>query len=211
MPMIFGGVSRARLALVAVSFVSAATLALPSVAQNPQPVRVRGTVASLDGTTLVVKSREGNDVTIQLNDNWGAGSVVKASMADIKPGTYVGIAALPDGDGLKSLEVLVFPEALRGTAEGHFPWDLKPNRNMSNGTVGDAVQSVDGRTITVSYKGGEKKLVVPNDVPIVTLGPADRSDVKPGVAVFIITQRSPEGTLKAGRVTVGKDGVNPPM
>jgi hypothetical protein len=202
---------RVRVALAGIAFASAAALALPSFAQAPQPVRVRGTVASLDGTTLVVKSREGTDVTIQLNDNWGAGSVVKASMADIKPGAYVGIAALPEGEGLKSLEVLVLPEALRGVAEGHYPWDLKPNSNMTNGTVGDAVQSVDGRTVTVSYKGGEKKIVVPNDVPIVTLGPADKSDVKPGVAVFLIAQRSPEGTLKAGRVTVGKDGVNPPM
>jgi hypothetical protein len=208
---IFSNRTGVRVTFAGLVFASALVLALPSLAQAPQSVRVRGTVASLDGTTLVVKSREGSDVTIQLNDNWGAGSVVKASMADIKPGSYVGIAALPEGDGLKSLEVLILPEALRGVAEGHYAWDLKPNSNMTNGTVGDAVQSVDGRTVTVSYKGGEKKIVVPNDVPIVTLGPADKSDVKPGVGIFVTAQRSPEGALKAGRVTVGKDGVNPPM
>jgi hypothetical protein len=208
---IFNSATGLRVALVGIGLASVAALTLPSLAQNPAPVRVRGTIASLDGSTLVVKSREGTDVAVQLNDNWGVSSVVKASMADIKPGAYVGIAAVPEGNGLKSLEVLILPEAMRGVGEGHYAWDLKPNSNMTNGTVGDAVKAVDGHTVTVSYKGGEKKLSIPDNIPIVTIGPADKSDVKPGATVFLIAQRSPEGALKAGRLTVGKNGVDPPM
>jgi hypothetical protein len=185
---------------------------VPGMAQKGDPVRVRGTVASLDGSTLVVHSREGADVSIHLADDWGAIGVVKASMADIKPGVFVGAASLPQSDtSLRAIEVLVFPEALRGSGEGHYPWDLKPSSMMTNATVGNAVDGVDGRTVTLSYKGGEQKITIPADAPIVTFTEAAKTDVKAGAPVFVPTQRQADGTMTAGRVVVGKDGVVPPM
>jgi hypothetical protein len=182
-----------------------------ALAQGAPPVRVRGTVASLEGSTLTVKSRTGEDVAIRLAETWNAGGVVKATLADIKPGTFVGIAAMPAGSGLRALEVLVFPEAMRGSNEGHYPWDLQPESSMTNATVAGDVQGADGRTLTLSYKDGNKAITVPPDVPIVTFAPADKADVKPGAAVFVPTQRQPDGTLQATRVLVGKDGTVPPM
>jgi len=182
-----------------------------ALAQAAQPVRVRGTVASLDGTTLKVKARTGEDVTIKLADNWSAAGVIKASLADIKQGTFVGIAAMPGGTSLRALEVLVFPDAMRGSNEGHYPWDLQPESTMTNATVSGDMQSGNGRELTLTHKNGETKIAVGPDVSIVTFAPAERSDVKPGAAVFVGTQRPPDGTLQAARVLVGKDGTVPPM
>jgi len=185
-----------------------------AVAANPadQVVRVRGTVASLSGDQLQVNSREGKAVTITLNKGWRASAVVKASISDIKPGDFVGIASLPKsagGDG--ALEVLIFPPALKGTGEGSYGWDLKPNSTMTNATVGDAVKSVDGSTVTVNYHGKEKKISIPNGTPVVTLAPATADDVKPGTAVFIPSQKDANGMLSTGQLIVGKNGVVPPM
>src|SRR3954469_21787041 len=105
----------------------------------------------------------------------------------------------------------VFPESMRGTGEGHYPWDLQPESTMTNATVASDVQSVDGRTLTLSYKDGEQKIVVPSGTPIVTFAVAERSEIKTGAAVFVPTQRQPDGTLQATRVLVGKGGVVPPM
>jgi hypothetical protein len=183
-----------------------------ALAQAAQPVRVRGTVVSLDGATLRVTSRAGEDVPIRLAENWAVAGVVKAHLDDITPGTFVGVAALPQaGDSLRAIEVLIFPESMRGTGEGHSPWDLLPQSSMTNATVASAVQGVDGRTLTLSYKGGAKTVTVPPDAPIVTLGPAERSEVTAGAAVFVPAQRQADGTLQAVRVLVGKDGVVPPM
>jgi hypothetical protein len=196
----------------AVAVVALALGSMQATAQSTNPVRVRGTVGSLDRSTLVVHSREGADVSIHLADNWAATGIVKASMSDIKPGVFIGTASLPQSDGsLRSLEVVVFPEAARGTGEGHYPWDLKPTSMMTNATVSKAVDSVDGRTVTLSYKGGEQKIVIPSDAPIVTFAEAQKSDVKAGAAVFVPTQRQADGTLSATRVVVGKDGLVPPM
>lgn len=185
-----------------------------AVAANPadQVVRVRGTVASLSGDQLQVNSREGKAVTITLNKGWRASAVVKASISDIKPGDFVGIASLPKsagGDG--ALEVLIFPPALKGTGEGSYGWDLKPKSTMTNATVGDAVKSVDGSTVTVNYHGKEKKISIPNGTPVVTLAPATVDDVKPGTAVFIPSQKDANGMLSTGQLIVGKNGVVPPM
>jgi len=183
-----------------------------AAAQVSNAVRVRGTVVSLTGSTLIVHSRDGADISIHLADGWGVTGVVKASMSDIKPGVFIGTASLPQSDGsLRSLEVLVFPEALRGTGEGHYPWDLKPTSMMTNATVANAVDGVDGRTVTLSYKGGEQKIAIPADAPIVTIAEAQKSDVKAGVAVFIPATHQPDGTLETSRVVVGKDGLVPPM
>ena len=184
-----------------------------SAAYADTPVRVRGTVVSLDGNTLVVHPKNGSDITVMLNDNFGAVAVVKASMADIKEGTFIGTATVTQPDSsLKSEEVVVFPDKMRGTGEGHYPWDLGSKSMMTNATVSNAVKSVDGQSITVTYKGGEKKIDVPGNVPVVTLVPgSDKADIKPGVIVFVPTQKHDDGTLHAGAVLFGKDGLTPPM
>lgn len=177
------------------------------------PVRVRGSVVSLDGNKLVVHPKTGDDVTVMLNDNYGAIAVEKASMADIKEGTFIGTATVTQPDSsLKSVEVVVFPDKMRGTAEGHYPWDLGPKSMMTNATVANAVKGVDGQTITVTYKGGEKKIDVPANVPVVTFVPgSDKADIKPGVIVFVPTQKQEDGSFHAGAVLFGKDGLIPPM
>jgi hypothetical protein len=177
------------------------------------PVRVRGTVVSLEGTKLVVHPKTGDNVTITLNDNYGAVAVVKASMADVKEGTFIGTATVTQPDSsLNSVEVVVFPDKMRGTGEGHYPWDLGGKSMMTNATVSNAVKGVDGQTITVAYKGGEKKIDVPANVPVVTLVPgSDKADIKPGVIVFVPTQKQEDGSLHAGAVLFGKDGLTPPM
>jgi hypothetical protein len=191
---------------------STALAALSSTVLAAEGVRVRGTVASIGGDTLVVKSRDGDNVTIKLNAGWKAGGIAKARLADIKPGDFVVIASLPTpagGDG--ALEVLIFPPAMRGTGEGSYGWDLKPNSTMTNGAVSEAVQSVEGTTVNVVYHGQSRKIVVTPSTPIVTFAPAVNADVKPGAAVFVPANRADDGKLSAGQVVVGKDGVVPPM
>jgi hypothetical protein len=201
-----------RRAVIAALFLISAWGSAPAHAQSSQTVRVRGTVVSLDGNTLMVKSREGETVPIHLSDTWSVSGIVRASLADIKPGTYIGTAAMPQQDGsLRALEVLIFPEPMRGTGEGHSRWDLLPDSTMTNATVSDTVQAVDGQTLTLTYKGEQKRVSVPPNVPVVTLTPAQKTDVTIGAPVFISTQRQPDGTLTAARVTVGLNGVAPPM
>jgi hypothetical protein len=201
----------AGLALAACAL--AAALLTPTLAgAEGAAVRVRGTVVSLDGSKLIVHAKDGKDVAVSLKDNYAVLAVVKSSMADIKTGTFIGTATVPQPDSsLRSLEVVVFPDALRGFAEGHYPWDLGPSSMMTNATVANAVQGVDGQTITVTYKGGEKKIVVPSDVPVVALVPAAKGDITPGATVFVPTEKQADGTLLSGAVLFGKDGVVPPM
>ena len=193
-----------------VAFLGIAAL---SPAQAAETVHVRGAVVSLDGSMLTVKTREGPNAAVALKPGWKVAGVTKASAGDIKPGDFVGIASLPTtagGDG--AIEVLVFPPAMKGTGEGSYPWDLKPKSSMTNATVTNAVKGVEGRTLDLSYSGGkEKKISIPDDVPIVTFGPATQADVKPGAMVFVPAQRSGDGALAAGFVAVGANGVNPPM
>jgi hypothetical protein len=175
-------------------------------------VRVRGTVVSLVGNQLQVKSRDGQPLGVKLNDGWTAAAVKKASVSDIKVGDFVGIASLPKSDGGDgALEVLIFPPAMKGLGEGSYGWDLKPNSTMTNATVGNAVKSVDGRVVTVNYHGQDKKISIRNDTPVVTLAPATPDDVKPGTVVFIPALKGANGELSAGQLIVGKDGVVPPM
>jgi hypothetical protein len=199
---------RLALAFAAMVLVSASAFA------EGTPVRVRGTVVSLEGSKLVVHAKDGSDVTVNLADNYAALAVVKSSMADIKEGTFIGTATVTQPDSsLKSLEVVVFPDKMRGTGEGHYPWDLGGSKSMmTNATVSNAVKGVDGQTITVTYKGGEKKIDVPANVPVVTLVPgADKAEIKPGAIVFVPTQKQEDGSLHGGAVLFGKDGLTPPM
>lgn len=174
--------------------------------------RVRGVVESLSGDTLMVKSREGKDVTVMLKSGWAVTGVVNASVNDIKPGDFVGIASVPTESGVNgALEVLIFPAAMKGTGEGDYDWDLKPKSSMTNATVASAVKSVDGPTLSLTYKGGEKKISIPPGTPVVTLAQATKEDIKPGAGVIINGVTTGDNMVESDRVLVGINGVIPPM
>jgi hypothetical protein len=183
-----------------------------SFAQQP-PVRVRGEVVRTDGNTVIVKSRDGAELTVKLADNARVSGIVKAELSDIKPGTYIGTSAMPQPDGSqRALHVHIFPEALRGVAEGHTPYDIQPGSTMTNATVAEVVGAADAQTLLVKYKDGEKKIVVPPGAPIVTYAPGKMDELKPGAKIIIMAaQRQPDGTLTAGSINVGRDGMTPPM
>jgi Domain of unknown function (DUF5666) len=192
----------------------ALVLAAPAAwAQDAPPVRVRGTVERVDGDSYIVKARDGAELKVKLAANGTVVALVKASLADIKAGSYVGIAGMPQPDGSqRALEVHIFPEPMRGTGDGHRPWDLQPSSTMTNGNVEQTVAGSDGQTLTLKYKDGEKKILVPANTPIVSYVPGDKSELKPGAKVFIsAATKQPDGTLQAPRVNVGRDGVTPPM
>jgi hypothetical protein len=191
----------------------AAVLAAPPAWAQDAPVRVRGTIERLDGQALVVKARDGAELKVALPDNVVIVALVKASLTDIKQGSFVGVTGMPQPDGSqRALEVHIFPEAMRGTGEGHRPWDLRPQSTMTNANVEQTVASVDGQTLMMKYKDGEKKIIVPPDTPIVTYIPGDRNELKPGTKIFIAAAvKQPDGTLQAPRVNYGKDGLTPPM
>jgi Domain of unknown function (DUF5666) len=199
--------------LVAVAALALAVAIIAIASAQEQTVRVRGTIDSIDGQTMSVTARDGMKLAIKIADNATVAGVVKASMSDIKPGSYVGIAGMPQEDGSqRALEVLIFPEAMRGTAEGFRPWDLRPNSTMTNATVAEVLTKADAETMTLKYKDGEKTIVVPLDVPIVAYVPGDRSELKVGAKIFIAgAAKQPDGSLVAARIGVGRDGLTPPM
>ncbi|HXX03168.1 MAG TPA: hypothetical protein VEJ37_02460 [Xanthobacteraceae bacterium] len=176
--------------------------------QTPEVVRVRGTIENVEGSTLSVKDRSGVPLTIKVADNAPVNAVVKAAYSDIKANSYIAVTAVPQPDGSqRAVAILIFPEALRGIAEGHRPWDLSPNSTMTNGTV-DTVTSVEGQTLLLKYKGGEQKVVVPADAEIVTFARAGVADLKPGAKIFIVAAKKlPDGTLEAPNVAFGDYGV----
>jgi hypothetical protein len=179
-------------------------------------VRVRGTIERVEGQIFVVKSRDGAELKVVLADNALVVAIVKASLSDIRTGSFVGITGMPQADGSqKAVEVHVFPEAMRGTGEGHYPWDLQPQSTMTNANVvkiEQTVTGVEGQTLTMKYKDGEKKIIVPPGIPIVTYVMSDKSELKPGAKIFILAaKKQPDGTLQAPRVNFGKDGLTPPM
>jgi hypothetical protein len=187
-------------------------IATPALAQTPTPVRIRGAIQSVDANSMLVKSREGATLKIALADNLGVNAVVPIALNAVDSGKFIGAAAMKMPDGtMRALEVLVFPEAMRGTGEGHFPWDLQPESTMTNATVAAVVSASAGRELTVTYQGESLKMLVPVDVPVVTFEPSDRSLLKPGAHVFLTAQRAADGSLSAARVAVGKDGLIPPM
>jgi hypothetical protein len=187
-------------------------LAAPVANAQEPPVRVRGTIDRVEGDVYVVKARGGAELKLKLPDNVMVVALSKASLADIKQGSYVGVAGMPQADGSqKALEVHIFPEAMRGTGDGHRGWDLQPTSTMTNGNVEQTSASSDGQVLTLKYKDGEKKIVVPADAPIVVYVPGEKSELKPGASIFIAAAtKQPDGTLQAPRVNVGR-GVAPPM
>jgi hypothetical protein len=182
-------------------------------AQTAPTVRIRGTIESVDGNTLAIKTREGTDVKVNMTDNVAVFAVVKTSLSEIKDGSYIGVTGLPEPDGTqKAIAVHIFPENQRGAAEGFRPWDARANSTMTNATVAQTVKGTDGQNITVKYKDGEKKVVVPPDTPIVTFVASDKSEIKPGAKLIIFgAVKKEDGTLEANRVNVGRDGITPPM
>jgi hypothetical protein len=203
------GMIRMPLRVVSAAFLGLALAAGAASAQ--QSVRVRGTIEKLDGNVLRVKATDGAELQITLTDNVQVVGVDKASLADIKPGSFVGSAAMPQPDGTqKALEVHIFPESMRGTGEGHRPYAPVPQSTMTNGTVDQSVTAVEGHTMTVKYGGGDKKIIVPDGVPIVRYVITDKSDLKPGAHFTIISAtKKPDGTLETARVNVGRNGAVP--
>jgi hypothetical protein len=200
----------------AVSFVLGllCCLVAAALAQAPLPTqRIRGDIVALDGLNLQVKSRTGETLAVKLADNYAVTAVVRIDVTAIKPGAFVGTATMPQPDGTQNaLEVLVFPESMRGSNEGHYPWDLKPGSMMTNATVADAVAvGAGGRRMTLKYKDGEKTVLVPEDAPIVTFEPGDKAMLVPGAHIIVTAAKQPDGSLTAGRVAVGKNGLVPPM
>jgi hypothetical protein len=179
-------------------------------AQQSPTQRLRGTVQALEGDTLVLLERNGTTMRLALADNFGVNEVMPIEPAAIKPGAYIGTAAMPGAGGLNALEVVVFPEPARGTAEGHGPWDLQPGSTMTNATVAEVVAVPNGRSMRLRYKDGEQTVVVPDGVPIVTFKPADRALLVPGAKVVVFAQQR-DGKLVALRALAGRDGFAPPM
>ena len=181
-------------------------------AQELPPVRIRGTIERVDGATYVVKARDGAELKLTAADNAQIAGIIKASLSDIKQNSFVGITAMPQADGsLSAVEVHIFPESMRGTGEGHYPWDLQPKSTMTNANVEQVVSAVDGRTLTLKYKDGEKKITVTANAPIVTYVAGDKGDIKAGAKVFIVAVKQADGTLVGRAWRVGRDGVTPPM
>jgi hypothetical protein len=201
-------------------------LSVAALAASP-PMNVRGTIAQVDGNTIDIKERDGGVAKIHLADNAKIVSVAKASLSDIKPGSFIGTAATPGTDGkLQAIEVHIFPESMRGTGEGNRAWDLTPKSSMTNGMAApkssmtngtvaqenNKVNGVEGNDVTVNFNGGTKIVTVTSDTKVVTLVPGDRSELKPNAKIFIpAATRTPDGALEANRVTVGKNGIPPPM
>ena len=201
---------KTKLSIAIALFSAVATTA--AFAQQPQTTRLRGVIEKIDGRTVLAKSAKGEPLKLNLGDKVLVVAVVKASAADIKEGLFVGSGAMPQPDGSqKALEVHIFAESMRGTGEGHRPWDGAPNSTMTNGTVGATVAGVDGPVITLKYKDGEKKIVVTPNGPIVRYELADVSAIKPA-APFSVTAAlpQPDGSFDVNRINVGRDGASPP-
>ena len=184
-----------------------------SAASAQELVRLRGTIEKVDGTAFLVKSRDGAMVKVAMTDKPLYVAIVKASAADIKPGSFVGTTAMPDsGDTLKAVEVHIFPEAMRGTGEGHRPWDLKPESTMTNANVEQSVAGMNGQTMLLKYKGGEKKVAITQETVIVTYAEGDVKELTPGTAIFITNgEKQADGSIRAPRITYGRNGLIPPM
>ena len=197
--------------LIALAMVAAST-AFAIAQKAPVPTRVRGAIETVDGDTLTVKSRAGEDVKLHMAADIRIVGITRISLADIKVGSFIGTTTVPGPDGMPTaVEVHVFPENMRGTGEGSRPYDLKPNSTMTNATVSESVVGNDGHTLLVKYKDGEKKVLVTPETPVVTYVPADKADLKAGAKVIAFMKQLPDGSFETNRVSVGRDGLTPPM
>lgn len=208
MPVRRSSLSRPLVAAAMVGFSSLYAIAQ----QPPTSSRVRGTIESIDGDVLAVKSRAGEDVKLRMATDMRVVGLTRIALADVKVGSFIGTTTVPGPDGVnKAVEVHVFPENMRGTGEGSRPYDLRPNSSMTNATVAESVVGNDGHTLVVKYKDGEKKVQVPPETPVVTYVGAEKSDLKPGAKIIAFTKKLPDGSIETNRVSVGRDGLTPPM
>ena len=185
---------------------------LYAIAQQTSPSRLRGTIEGVDGDVLAVKSRSGEDVRLRMTGDIRVVGIIKIALADIKVGSFIGTTTVPGPDGGEdAIEVHLFPEEMRGTGEGSRPFDLRPNSTMTNATVAESVAGNDGHTLLIKYKDGEKKVVVSSDTPVVTYVPADKSDLRAGAKVIAAIKKLADGSFETNRVSVGRDGLTPPM
>ena len=197
--------------LVAVAMVAASSL-YAIAQQPPAPSRVRGTIEGIVGDELAVRSRGGEEVKLHMSGDMRVVGITRIPLSDIKVGSFIGTTTVPGPGGTQNaVEVHVFPEDMRGTGEGSRPYDLRPNSTMTNATVAESVAGNDGHTLRVTYKNGEKKVVVSPNTPVVTYVPADKSDLKAGAKVIAALKRLPDGSFETDRVSVGRDGLTPPM
>jgi hypothetical protein len=197
-------------------FTAALALALaaaPALAQTPRPGIMRGSIVSVDGANVVVLTKAGETVNLHLKEGQNLTAVIPAQLSDIKPGVFVGAAAMPAGDGtLKAMEVHIFPEAQRGSGEGFRPFDLAPGSTMTNANISSMVASVTGPKLTLTYKDGEQTLIVDKATPIVTFAPGETGDLKAGASVDIFgATKGADGVYEVGRIAVGRDGTKVPM
>jgi hypothetical protein len=183
---------------------------LPASAAD-DTVRIRGTIERVEGPVYVVKNRDGAELKLTVTDNPLFVAIAPSSMADIKPGMFVGSAGMMQTDGTqKAIEVHIFPESMRGTGEGHYDWDLKPQSKMTNGNVEQTVAGIDGPVLSVKYKDGEKKLLVTPETVVVTYVPGSKDDLKPGTRIFVAAaKKQPDGTVQTPRITYGRNGAGP--
>ena len=197
------------------AFIAAALtlFAVTSIANAQDTVRLRGTVDRIEGPMYVLKLRDGTEAKVSLAENGRVVAIVKASLSDIKQGSFVGSTGMPQADGSqKAIEVHIFPETMRGTGEGHYPWDLRPQSTMTNANVEQTVAGVDGQMLTLKYKDGEKKILVTPDTMIVTYVKGDKNEITPGTKIFIAAaKKQTDGTFQAPRINYGKNGLGPPM
>jgi hypothetical protein len=200
-----------RRPLIALLMVAASS-AYAIAQKAPVPTRVRGEIEAVDGDMLTVKSRGGEDVKLHMTPDIRVVGITRISLSDIKVGSFVGTTTVPGPDGMPTaVEVHVFPESMRGTGEGSRPYDLKPNSTMTNATVSESVVGNDGHTLLVKYKDGEKKMLVTPETPVVTYVSAEKSDLKAGAKVIAFMKQLPDGSFETNRVSVGRDGLTPPM
>jgi hypothetical protein len=183
----------------------------PALADPPKPFRTRGTINVVGSDSMKLTSRTGDKLIVTLTSSTTVVAIVPIKLEEIQPGSFIGTAAMPQADGAqRALEVHVFPESMRGTGEGHRPFDLQPQSTMTNGTVG-SVTGTTGRTLTVTYQGGQKTIIVPPETPIVTYEPATRAMLAAGAHVILFGTQADDGSITATRISVGKDGMVPPM
>jgi len=205
---------RYRITHALIGAAAAIAVVAPALAQQsaPQTTRLRGVIDQIDGATVLARSSKGEELRFKLADKALVVAVVKALMAEIQPGLFIGSGAMPQPDGSqKAIEVHIFAESMRGTGEGHRPWDGAPNSTMTNGTVGASVVGVDGPVVTVQYKDGEKKIIVGPNVPIVRYEIADPSVIAPGAPFTAVAiGKAADGGYDVTRITVGRDGASPP-
>jgi hypothetical protein len=200
-----------RLAMIAGLAVSALPIFAPPASAQTPPVRLRGTIAGLEGSILSVVTREGPTVAITLPDGLQPGALKRLSLDGIGPDSFIATVAAPDAEGmLTAIYVQVLPDNLRATAQLHSDWDLAPGTSMTNAIVSSVVSARTGRKLSMTYRGTPIDVVVPETVPVIMGIPASRADLVPGAKVFVVTQKTETGYL-AQRIVVGKDGVNPPQ